>query len=183
MFHCLSLYNYTIIILCLFNMYMCVIVCIYVYGLVAVNTINELNWIELKNWLAHHRTQPTGVCLENTLTHAWEERIPNNVRRLASYLYRPRQTANTCSGREKDIVRRLGNKTPTDTQTPLVHTKAENIDTIHRLALFVDDISCMYIKHCLNNCICPLKSILRITRVGYWSWVYYMYMYTGVLIY
>ena len=38
---------YTIIIICLFNMYMYVIVCIYVYGPVAVNTINELNWIEL----------------------------------------------------------------------------------------------------------------------------------------
>ena len=29
-------------------MYMYVIVCIYVYGPVAVNTINELNWIQFK---------------------------------------------------------------------------------------------------------------------------------------
>jgi len=36
---------YIIIMICLFNMYMYVIMCIYVYGPVAVNTINELNWI------------------------------------------------------------------------------------------------------------------------------------------
>jgi len=35
-----------------FNMYMYVIMCIYVYGPVAVNTINELKLIEIDLWQA-----------------------------------------------------------------------------------------------------------------------------------
>jgi len=54
-------------------MYMCVIMCIYVYGPVAVNTINELNWIELN--------RETGTSPNTTNMSLWGEHTYACLRR------------------------------------------------------------------------------------------------------